>query len=1099
MRHAGLGPASSEQPLPYHADRRPPPSRAGLSAPRRGLRPTLAAALLALPLLAVLAPSAQAQTTTLSAGAVEGSDVNQESEVATPAALFVTVTPLAASVSLRNCFTSSLSTPSFVVDRGRTNLTLDGSGCVDLTGDGSSTTQFSFSVYGTADTTDEPDELVTLTISEDPDNLLPTGFSIDSNANSAFVTIRDDDPTLVELARAGTGAVREGGTVEFTVTLGRDLVAGEAIDVPLSIGGTDVDTDDWSLALKTGAGLNTGVALSGETTATPQLAFSGGAARTATLTLTALLDDDAGAETLVVALGPDDATANGFDRDGLATNVGGGADPSPTANRFEVTVNDPPAPAAPAGFAAAAGDSEAVLSWTDPSNAAIDGYQFRQRTPPTTGRWGSWTAIASSTATTTTHTVTGLTNGTAYGFEVRAVSGGVAGADSSEATATPTAATAGVTTAQPTDRQVTEGSTTDTATFTVALSTRPSDTVAVTVTAPAGLELAGPGGSTFSGSASLAFTASTWNAAQTVTMRATDDSTDSPLGRELSVTYRTSSRDRSYHSLSGTAATVTVVDNDPTTVTLAGAAGDVAEGATKTFTVILGRGLVNGETLAVPLTFGGAATRGTDYTTACPTTLPTGVTCANLDSGNAAVTFTGPSTGTTATQVTLTLTAATDSTAETGGETVDIDLGTLNANSGTGLEGGASGTDNLADFSITDGSTVAFASGSTAVTVAEGDDDEVVLTLTLSAARSAATAVRLIAVGTTASQHADFTGGPYTVNFPAGDTTAPLTIAIVDDNVPEESEAFGVTIVALGLPAGVSVGTPSEATVTIRDDDQPHPAPTGLTATAGAGSVALAWRYTPPAPPAVDRTADFQYRQGTGTTVVWGAWTTIPGSDADTRSHTVRGLTGTTEYAFEVRARSRPGGGFRSGQSSATVRATPLAGLADNVRAWAAESGCGTACAMRWKRVLKALGQTDADLEMLTPLSYGEAVVLTVTDSAQRTRWETVAAELGAREAKRVVLTIAAAPPGPLTEGATVTFTLTAAVAPSVSLVGLFVQITEASGSDFLAAEDEGLRRLPLNAGETSATLASRLSMTTQTSPTGCSRQGYWHCRRSIR
>ena len=1035
------------------------------------------------------------QTTTLSAGAVEGSDVNQESEVATPAALFVTVTPLAASVSLRNCFTSSLSTPSFVVDRGRTNLTLDGSGCIDLTGDGSSTTQFGFSVYGTADTTDEPDELVTLTISEDPDNLLPTGFSIDSNANSAFVTIRDDDPTLVELARAGTGAVREGGTVEFTVTLGRDLVAGEAIDVPLSIGGTDVDTDDWSLALKTGAGLNTGVALSGETTATPQLAFSGAAARTATLTLTALLDDDAGAETLVVALGPDDATANGFDRDGLATNVGGGADPSPTANRFEVTVNDPPAPAAPAGFAAAAGDGEAVLSWTDPSNAAIGGYEFRQRTPPDTGAWGSWTAIASSTAATTTHTVTGLTNGTAYGFEVRAVSGGVAGAASSEATATPAAATPGVAAAQPTDQAVTEGDASDTATFTVALRTRPSDNVAVTVTAPAGLELAGPGGGAFGGSALLAFLASTWNSAQTVTMRATDDNTDSPLGRELSVAYSTSSRDGSYRNLSGTAATVTVADNDPTTVALAGAAGDVAEGGTKDFTVTLGRGLVSGEALPVPLTFGGAATRGTDYTTACPTTLPTGVTCANLDSGNAMVTFTGPSTGTTADSVTLTLSATTDSTAESGGETVVIGLGTLDASSGTGLGGGASGADNLADFRIVDAPTVAFASGSTAVTVAEGDDSHAELTLELSAARGAATQVRLISNDETASGGSDFTAGPYTVDFPAGDTRATLRIAIEDDNVPEESEAFNVTIVALNLPAGVSVGTPSGATVTIRDDDQNHPAPTGLTATAGAGSVALAWRYAPPAEPAVDRTADFQYRRGTGDPVSWGAWTTIPNSGAGTRSHTVRGLAGGTDYAFQVRARSRPATGFRPGLESATARATPLAGLADKVRGWAAESPCAAqdACVAHWKRALKALGQTGSDLADVEPMTFGEALTLAYTPArllgytpapAHSARWLEVAKALQALEVERVVVTIAASPAGPVAEGAEVTFTLTAAAAPSTTF-DVFVDVADAAGSDFLAAADEGQRRVQLAAGATTAAFTVRTVADSTDEPDG--------------
>ncbi len=768
---------------------------------------------------------------------MEDSDVNQESEVATPAALFVTVTPLAASVSLRNCFTSSLSTPSFVVDRGRTNLTLDGSGCIDLMGDGSSTTQFSFSVYGTADTIDEPDELVTLTISADPDNPLPAGFGIDPDANSAFVTIRDDDPTLVELARAGTGAVREGGTVEFTVTLGRDLVAGEAIDVPLSIGGTDVDTDDWSLALKTGAGLNTGVALSGETTATPQLAFSGAAARTATLTLTALLDDDAGAETLVVALGPDDATANGFDRDGLATNVGGGADPSPTANRFEVTVNDPPAPAAPAGLSAAAGDGRAVLSWADPSDAAISGYEFRQRTPPDTGAWGSWTAIASSTAATTTHTVTGLTNGTAYGFEVRAVSGGVAGAASSEATATPTAA--GVATAT-TDGEATEGSTTDTATFTVALNTVPSSNVTVTVTAPAGLTLDGPdAGATFASSEAIPFDNTNWSTAQTVTVRATDDSTDSPIGRELTVTYAAASSDTDYSGLSGDAATVTVVDNDATAVTLAGSAGDVVEGGTKDFTITLNRGLVNGEALPVPLTFSGGATRGTDYTTACPTTPPTGVACANLDSGNAMVTFTGASGSTTATTVTLTLSATTDSTTETGGETVIIGLGTLNANSGTGLGGGASGTDSLADFSITDPDTSVPTVEITGVPDRISGTGDLTATFTFS---EDVTGFATDDVTVTGGTKGAFSGSGTTYTLavtPAGDEDVVVTVAAnaatdgTNTGPASEETATAVWTALVFSSAAVTVVEEASATYTVALSSQPD---ASVTVTVGGAS-----------------------------------------------------------------------------------------------------------------------------------------------------------------------------------------------------------------------------------------------------------------------
>ncbi len=38
------------------------------------------------------------------------------------------------------------------------------------------------------------------------------------------------------------------------------------------------------------------------------------------------------------------------------------------------------------------------------------------------------------------------------------------------------------------------------------------------------------------------------------------------------------------------------------------------EGESQRFTITLGRGLVDGETLTAPLAFGGTATRGTDYT-----------------------------------------------------------------------------------------------------------------------------------------------------------------------------------------------------------------------------------------------------------------------------------------------------------------------------------------------------------------------------------------------------------------------------------------------------------------------------------------------------
>ena len=283
-----------------------------------------------------------------------------------------------------------------------------------------------------------------------------------------------------------------------------------------------------------------------------------------------------------------------------------------------------------------------------------------------------------------------------------AATDGVNTGPAGDVTATATWIPAGVTTAQPADRTVTEGDTSDTATFTVALATEPSSAVTVMVTAPAGLTLDGPDSSTaFSASEALTFATNGWSTAQTVTVRAIDDSTDSARGRQLAVTYAATSSDGGYSGLTGTAATVTVIDDDATEVTLAGAAGNVEEGDTKEFTLTLNRGLVNGEALPVPLAFGGAATRGADYTTACPSPLPDGVTCNNLNTATTpTVTFTGPSTGATATSVTLTLSATGDSMEE-GSETVTIGLGALDANSGSGLGGGASGSGSL-DFSITE-------------------------------------------------------------------------------------------------------------------------------------------------------------------------------------------------------------------------------------------------------------------------------------------------------------------------------------------------------------------------------------------------------------
>ena len=90
-------------------------------------------------------------------------------------------------------------------------------------------------------------------------------------------------------------------------------------------------------------------------------------------------------------------------------------------------------PGAPRNLAAVAGNGEVVLSWDAPENdggAAITDYEYR------INGQNPWISTGS---TETTHTVTGLDNGTAYTFQVRAVNRIGTGRVPNQAEATPEA------------------------------------------------------------------------------------------------------------------------------------------------------------------------------------------------------------------------------------------------------------------------------------------------------------------------------------------------------------------------------------------------------------------------------------------------------------------------------------------------------------------------------------------------------------------------------------------------------------------------------------------------------------------------------------
>ena len=65
----------------------------------------------------------------------------------------------------------------------------------------------------------------------------------------------------------------------------------------------------------------------------------------------------------------------------------------------------------------------------------------------------------------------------------------------------------------------------------------------------------------------------------------------------------------------------------------------------------------------------------------------------------------------------------------------------------------------------------------------------------------------------------DYISGPYTVTFPAGQTTATFNIPINDDGMLEGNENFMLTVSSSSLLDGVTRGTSSKATVIIMDND----------------------------------------------------------------------------------------------------------------------------------------------------------------------------------------------------------------------------------------------------------------------------------------
>ena len=675
------------------------------------------------------------------------------------------------------------------------------------------------------DTTDELDETVVLRLSS-PSNAALSGGSTNLDGTG---TITDDDATTVVLARAGSGGIAEdGGSVDVTITLGRTLVAGERVTVPLAVSGA-TEATHYTLGLNGTGG--TGVSL--DTTAPhsaqhPAVKIEGASARTATLTLTAVANTDNASRTVAIAYGTgtrapassglsggiatsgsvsvpildDDAMVSvaaasaaegsavvftvtlpevapsGGVTVGYSTSDGRGN--SADADHQVATSADYTEAAANAALSIAQGQRSGTISISTTQDSTYEGDHYFTLTLDSTSHFN-----LSSTADSAVGTITDAADQPSFAFSAAATD-----ADEDDGTLTLTVEKTGTTLVAATVSYATTDGT----------ATGGSDFTAITST-------------------DLNFAAA--DTTKDITVSLTDDAADEP-GEAFTVDL-TAGADA---QLGGTKShAVNITDNDATTVRLAAPSGAIAEaGGSKTITVELGRTLAGDETLDVPLTFAGTASFGDDYTLAAPNTTPTGVSYSNLASANLAaspptVSFSGVDGA--ASSATVVLTATADTTDEGTSESVTVGLGTLNANSGENLDGGASGS-GTATFNITDDDGTPTAT--LVLSAASVDEDggsssgRSRVTATLSGATSTDVTLTVAAAPVSPAVTGDYTvSANKTLTIAAGSTssTGTVTITATDNSV----DAPDKTVTVSATASGGGVAAPASKTLTVVDDD----------------------------------------------------------------------------------------------------------------------------------------------------------------------------------------------------------------------------------------------------------------------------------------
>ena len=334
--------------------------------------------------------------------------------------------------------------------------------------------------------------------------------------------------------------------------------------------------------------------------------------------------------------------------------------------------------------------------------------------------------------------------------------------------------TVGVT-VTPTSLTVTEGGMN---TYTVVLDTQPTATVTVTIVDPT------DNADVTANPASLTFTTSNWDTAQTVTVSAAEDG--DPLEDTATVTHTVSGGD--YGAITAQDVAVTVTDNDTPGVTVAPTSLTVGEGDMGTYTVKLN-------------------------------TLPTGNVMVAISSNNTDVTVSPSS---------LTFTAgnwnSTQTVTVSAGQDADAadDMATLTHNP-SGADYGSVGDADLA-VTVTDDETAGVTVTPTSLTVTEGGMNT--YTVVLDTQPTATVTVTIV----DPTDNADVTANPASLTFTTSNwsTAQTVTVSAAEDGDPLEDTATVTHTVSGGDYGAI---TAPDVAVTVTDNDTPGVtvAPTSLT------------------------------------------------------------------------------------------------------------------------------------------------------------------------------------------------------------------------------------------------------------------------------